>query len=768
MNLKDAGIYDLTNIFKGKATDLHNQSQGEIINNKPRLINIPAYQRPYRWTKDNIEKLFQDYDDNKNEYFIGSAVAVEKTKNDNTLEFDIVDGQQRITTLYLLNYLCFMLMKEFCLEESKKGYQPKATEYCKTLKNMYCDLVGRNTAPFDHILATIDELQNEPVEEERVKKTIECYKNELCVPDERSTEEETLKEKADKAKLFFENEQLCLKYSRDRYNKTLKKALEGVYLYNVSNTNNFELRVNDQIINNNDQFISNYVVALKELFVNIWDRAQHLAGANTDKWVITKKAIDFAQGMIDNLSICVVITENEDDANKLFEVLNDRSLEVEDLELIKNHFYKEYCTKSNDDENTKDQTITELDELWTDSIFNPNENNAVNKNRLISYFAAVFFTMDKELGYKDDAKFKDSLNKKYSLVNYNNREYTKDDIKHDFNVYYAIKIILDKYGFKPQNQKQVSLDAEQGSSSISYKTFHILLAQKMHAVLPALINVIIANYEHLGNSLIVDDFGTKFSEYMDNIIADNKHTNTNYSKIHKCAYMLWVASMKAKNYVLPREIAKRIISKYGWNSFDNGNMDFENDEVRALDSELVEWLDGWNYSNESSVFKAKVLLLNLFLCSRDPIENGYKKANVTIHINDLNYRLNAGKLQLDHLEANKINETAAEKYYKYDNREDRQKEVNGYIGNFMILDENDNNEKNNVPLCDALTYYQTINFSWLVKDIEKMIKDPSYFDVENKIPKQEFFATRSKQLKSYFKCYLGKNLNQEDIDVPLR
>ena len=48
MNLKDAGIYDLNNIFKGEATRAHTLSQGGIINSTSRLINIPAYQRPYR------------------------------------------------------------------------------------------------------------------------------------------------------------------------------------------------------------------------------------------------------------------------------------------------------------------------------------------------------------------------------------------------------------------------------------------------------------------------------------------------------------------------------------------------------------------------------------------------------------------------------------------------------------------------------------------------------------------------------------------------
>ena len=75
MNLKDAGIYDMINIFKGEATNAHGASQGGIINSNPRLINIPAYQRPYRWKNDNIVRLFQDYEENNSEYFLGSAVA---------------------------------------------------------------------------------------------------------------------------------------------------------------------------------------------------------------------------------------------------------------------------------------------------------------------------------------------------------------------------------------------------------------------------------------------------------------------------------------------------------------------------------------------------------------------------------------------------------------------------------------------------------------------------------------------------------------------
>ena len=152
MNLKDAGIYDLVNIFKGVPTPSHSASQGGIINNVSRVINIPAYQRPYRWGSDNIDRLFLDYDDNSSEYFLGSAVAVEKRKPDNSIEFDIVDGQQRITTLYLLNYVRFLLKREYVLEKISKPTQLKASQYCNELREYYVNMIGKKEEPFVSVM----------------------------------------------------------------------------------------------------------------------------------------------------------------------------------------------------------------------------------------------------------------------------------------------------------------------------------------------------------------------------------------------------------------------------------------------------------------------------------------------------------------------------------------------------------------------------------------------------------------------------------------
>ena len=66
---------------------------------------IPIYQRNYAWGAKEIEQLIQDiidfYKEHKNKnYYIGTLV-VAKNKSGNS--FDTIDGQQRLTTLHIIN-----------------------------------------------------------------------------------------------------------------------------------------------------------------------------------------------------------------------------------------------------------------------------------------------------------------------------------------------------------------------------------------------------------------------------------------------------------------------------------------------------------------------------------------------------------------------------------------------------------------------------------------------------------------------------------------
>lgn len=68
-------------------------------------FHIPEYQRPYAWEDEQASELYEDLwtfleeEGDDEEYFLGSIVLV---KNDNQPMADVVDGQQRLTTLTLL------------------------------------------------------------------------------------------------------------------------------------------------------------------------------------------------------------------------------------------------------------------------------------------------------------------------------------------------------------------------------------------------------------------------------------------------------------------------------------------------------------------------------------------------------------------------------------------------------------------------------------------------------------------------------------------
>ncbi|MCD8370267.1 MAG: DUF262 domain-containing HNH endonuclease family protein [Clostridiales bacterium] len=74
---------------------------------KTKPFVIPEYQRPYAWSDEQVETLFEDLWDftatsggteKEGSYFLGSVVAYENEDG----EQEIIDGQQRITSLFLL------------------------------------------------------------------------------------------------------------------------------------------------------------------------------------------------------------------------------------------------------------------------------------------------------------------------------------------------------------------------------------------------------------------------------------------------------------------------------------------------------------------------------------------------------------------------------------------------------------------------------------------------------------------------------------------
>lgn len=67
------------------------------------ILEVPFFQRPYVWKKENWEELFNDLFTTENTHFLGSIIFKEQDSGSSKLKkYLIVDGQQRLTTLSLL------------------------------------------------------------------------------------------------------------------------------------------------------------------------------------------------------------------------------------------------------------------------------------------------------------------------------------------------------------------------------------------------------------------------------------------------------------------------------------------------------------------------------------------------------------------------------------------------------------------------------------------------------------------------------------------
>ena len=64
---------------------------------------IPRYQREYTWSRAQWDALFEDLLDNELHYFLGSIICINQSLDALTVQsLELVDGQQRMTTLSLL------------------------------------------------------------------------------------------------------------------------------------------------------------------------------------------------------------------------------------------------------------------------------------------------------------------------------------------------------------------------------------------------------------------------------------------------------------------------------------------------------------------------------------------------------------------------------------------------------------------------------------------------------------------------------------------
>lgn len=94
------------------------------------FYNVPVYQRPYRWDVPQVKTLLEDILQAKDEgtdegYFIGSMHMHDENKkvsNGEVSSYEIIDGQQRITTVSLIMLATYCILTKYKYDVSDGDY----------------------------------------------------------------------------------------------------------------------------------------------------------------------------------------------------------------------------------------------------------------------------------------------------------------------------------------------------------------------------------------------------------------------------------------------------------------------------------------------------------------------------------------------------------------------------------------------------------------------------------------------------------------------
>ena len=87
-------------------------------------FKVPRYQREYVWRRNDWENLLDDLLENPPGYFLGSMICI--NRSDDTMqvqELEVVDGQQRLTTLSLLYAAIYACLAQCCEDDEDAKHE---------------------------------------------------------------------------------------------------------------------------------------------------------------------------------------------------------------------------------------------------------------------------------------------------------------------------------------------------------------------------------------------------------------------------------------------------------------------------------------------------------------------------------------------------------------------------------------------------------------------------------------------------------------------
>jgi hypothetical protein len=286
-------------------------------NSDAKQFIIPMYQRSYRWDKDQINDFLNDLEtlltspSQSKYHFFGLLVLCETIPN--SKKFDIIDGQQRITTISLLIAILRDLINDLSYHTYFRG-NPQKKEELEEMKNKLNSCL---TDSGNLKLTTM----NEAVYESDYLKIVLGKITDLSqiFNDKYSAQPEDTKNSFE-----LKWEALC---ETPKFNQTRGKA---------------------KPIRKNFDILHDAVLSMLE---------------NLDYEQKLKKITAIVTTVIEHFKIIPFVAQEEAEAFSLFETLNDRGLDVAAGDLIKN-----LCLKMGVDKEHRNSIFTLWKKIFTENL----------------------------------------------------------------------------------------------------------------------------------------------------------------------------------------------------------------------------------------------------------------------------------------------------------------------------------------------------------------------------------------------------------------
>lgn len=278
-----------------------------LISQGDYTLNIPIYQRPYVWDKQQLNDILEDLntlklDDGQDSHFLGLFVY---TKHDETSTINLIDGQQRITTIFILINVIIDFLNKISIQNPSLAIKHKLPQEVMKLSGL---VYREQDSIYKRKLKSLNEENYE-----------DLFLCELVRPVEEDTVPNYEEYKNDPVRFRY-NELTKIKATKRIHHRTFtfKRSLKAHLFFR-------EEFLNKESNSTSEEFIQ----FLKGLSKKLQDRV---------------RIIDFKAG-------------SDAEAFRLFEVLNDRGISVSPVDLLKN-----ICLTNG----INQVQVTDIHEKWSD------------------------------------------------------------------------------------------------------------------------------------------------------------------------------------------------------------------------------------------------------------------------------------------------------------------------------------------------------------------------------------------------------------------